>query len=158
MQKNLLILCGLLLMISFPTAQSFGQTWSAPNFHPEIGDKIVKVNGNRVYDESDFRREIRNSPRDIILGVVDYHTGQLYSLRTHLWPASYQTRLGIYIETAVDYDGVIVTGFVPDSPGLHCQCLRSETRRPRPYVGVSRNSVRVIYDGWLRNVDVDVQW
>ena len=134
MQKNLLILCGLLLMISFPTAKSFGQTWSAPNYHPEIGDRIVKVNGNYVYDESDFRYEVRNSSQNITLRVVDPRTGQYYSLRTQLWPASYQTRLGIYVRTAPNHNGVIVTGFWPNCPGMRCQYKKGE--------------ITPVHDGW----------
>ncbi len=161
MQKKLfLILSGLLLL----TAQAYGQElrpaaapamapspsvaggWSAPIYHPEIGDKIVKVNNRNIHSEAEFRRAIANSPRTIILGVIDQRTGNYYHLRTNLWSPNNQTRLGIYIRTARNYDGVIVTGFVPNCPGMHCQYMRGETRPV--YDGLSTG-------GWYYDDDDD---
>ncbi len=146
MQKKLfLILLGFVLLTSFQTAQTIGQQpayapaptapapgpspngrWSAPNYHPEIGDKIVVVNGRRIHDEAEFRRAVRNSPTRIVLGVIDKRTGDYYHLRTNLWSMDSQTRLGIYVRTARNYDGVIVTGFWSGSPGMHCQYMKGE--------------------------------
>ncbi len=184
MQKKMfLILSGLFLLISLPAAQTFGTEplpadadadavyepaatefvgggWSAPIYHPEIGDLIVSVNNQRVNCEADFRRAVRNSSSEIILGVIGQRTGDFYQLRTRLWSPYNQTRLGIYIESAGNYNGVIVTGFVPDSPGMHCQYLRGETRPVYDGLyrngGGYRNGGWFRYDGWFRNVDVDV--
>ncbi len=155
MQKKMfLLLSGLLLLISFPAAQTFGMTplpdvtgtWSAPIYHPEIGDKIVSVNNQRVHSEAEFRRAVRNSSSEIILGVIDQRTGNFYHLRTRLWSSYNQTRLGIYIETAGNHNGVIVTGFVPDSPGMHCQYMRGEITPP--------HDVWYGDGGWFYDVDV----
>ena len=193
MQKKMfLVLIGLLLLVSFPTSQTFGAEkkankphkvnvateedieeedgaqsvmafaasatdsvgggWSAPIYHPEIGDKIVSVNNQRVRSEAEFRRAVRNSSREIVLGVIDQRTGNFYHLRTMLWSPYNQTRLGIYIETSRNYNGVIVTGFVPNCPGMHCQYLRGETRPV--YDGLYRNG------GWYDDYDYDgdVYW
>ncbi len=152
MQKKLFfIVFGLLLLISYPTSSvlanptaaeltdmpkpmaaeitdtpSPNATWSAPKYHPEVGDKIVYVNGRRVRNETEFRRAIRNSPQRIELGIVDHRTHKLYHLRTNLWSPNRQTRLGIYVKTGKRYDGVIVTDFMPNSPGMRCQRLKGE--------------------------------
>ena len=100
-----------------------GRTWSSPSFHPEVGDRIIGVNGYWVRSESDFRLAVRYSPHVIYLLARDHRTGNTYYLRTHLWPASNQTRLGIYVSTARDRDGVIVTGWWSNCPGTRCQYI-----------------------------------
>ena len=151
-KKPFLIVFGLLLLISFPTSSVLADpaaaeltdkpavpmaaestdwvkpmaTWSAPKYHPEVGDKIVYVNGRRVRNETEFRRAVRNSPQRIELGIVDHRSHQLYHLRTNLWSPNRQTRLGIYVKTGKRFDGVIVTDFMPNSPGMRCQRLKGE--------------------------------
>ena len=138
MQKKLfLIMFGLIALISFPTAKSFGReggdifippvppTPSAPEYYPEVGDKIVLVNYVRVHNEDEFRREVRNSPESITLGILDHRTGKIYNLKTRLLSPNNQTRLGVYVRNTNSQDGVIITGLVSDSPIMHCKYTKT---------------------------------
>lgn len=95
-------------------------TWSRQFYQPENGDRVVRVNGKSIGNESEFRAAVKNSPSTIYLDIVDHRTGRKYRMRTNLWSRQYVTRLGLYIET--DYrGGVQITGVMPNSPAARCQ-------------------------------------
>lgn len=98
--------------------------WSAPMYHPEVGDRIISVNGSSVDDIEEWYSAVKNSSPMIYLTVVDHRTGDTYQLRTRLNSPYADSRLGIY--TAETYRrGVVVTGFMPGYPGYRCQLLKS---------------------------------
>lgn len=93
--------------------------WTGPTYRPDIGDRIIEVNGQFIDDEADFRRAVANSPQIITLTIIEHGSHRCW-LRTQLRPKGYQTRLGIYVETSSS-GGVSVTGIMPGTPGMHCQ-------------------------------------
>ena len=103
---------------------SKGDVWSAPNYHPEKGDRIIAVNEFRVNSESEFREAIRESDSEVILTVLDKRTGNRYYLMTKLLPRDSWSRLGIYV-TDSRGPGVEVTGVLSDLPGNHCRYLKN---------------------------------
>ena len=98
--------------------------WSAPNYHPEKGDRIIAVNEFRVNSESEFREAIRESDSEVILTVLDKRTGNRYYLMTRLLPQGSRSRLGIYV-TDSRGPGVEVTGVLSDLPGNRCRYLKN---------------------------------
>lgn len=96
-------------------------SWSSPMYRPERGDRIIRVNGSRIDDVSDFYSEVKSSPTMIYLDFIDHRTGSVYTMRTRLNPPYVQSRLGIYVEEYNYGRGVVVTGFLSGYPGLRCQ-------------------------------------
>lgn len=97
--------------------------WSEAKYWPEIGDRVIRVNGNTIDDEADFRASVKNSPDMIYLELVDHRTGSVYQMRTELWPEHYRTRLGLYVETD-SRGGVSVVDHMRRSPCRRCQIPR----------------------------------
>jgi len=94
--------------------------WSARKYHPEVGDRIVGVNGQRIGNMQDFIRAVKSSPTEITLRIIDHKTGSPYLLRTLLNPVNSPSRLGIEADDS-DGEGVEVQNVYADHPGNRCQ-------------------------------------
>lgn len=98
--------------------------WSDARYHPENGDRIIAVNGESIYDYSDFKSAVANSDAEILLTLRDKRSGNKYYMRTTLLPKNSRTRLGVYVSDDGG-EGVVVTGVMPNSPGNRCRYLKN---------------------------------
>ena len=94
--------------------------WSAPTYRPEVGDRIIEVNGKPVNSEAEYRRAVADSPPTITLTIIEYRNGKRAYLKTDLLPHGYKTRLGINAVTSRQ-GGVVVNIVVQGTPGTRCR-------------------------------------
>jgi hypothetical protein len=100
-----------------------GQTtikWSEPIYRPEVNDRIISVNGNKVSNLRDFVREVKGSPQLMTFQIIDNKSGKRFRLRTRLNPPTAKSRLGIVV---VDDSrpGIHVKHVRANQPGTRCQ-------------------------------------
>ena len=95
--------------------------WGEGVFHPENGDRIVGVNQWDIYNARHLYNAVLQSPSEILIRVIDQHTGRTYYLRTHLLSRDNNDRLGIVVEDSPNGNGAIITGVWAGTPGMRCQ-------------------------------------
>ncbi len=112
------------------SGESRGGTWSAPQYHPENGDRIIEVGvvnseAIRITSDKQFRSYIANANQnDVILTLIDSRTGNRYYLKTTLLPKGSSIRLGIDTQDTPQQGG-LVTGCLQKYPGAKCRYLQN---------------------------------
>lgn len=94
--------------------------WSQPIYRPEVGDRILQVNGQPIQNLNDFVRAVKNSPRTMTFVLWEARTGQTFTMRTELNPPNAQSRFGVGCANARG-GGVSVQYVMRGYPGTRCQ-------------------------------------
>lgn len=105
-----------------PPDQPGGQPlrWSRPVYRPEVGDRILEVNGQPVRNLNDYYHLVKNSPRTMTFVLWEARTGKRFLLRAQLNPPGANSRLGVGCQDASG-GGVQVTFVMQGYPGTRCQ-------------------------------------
>ncbi len=94
--------------------------WGQPVWRPEVGDRIVEVNGRTIHRQADYVQAVKNSPTTMVFRLWDAKTGKTFLMRTQLNPQGADSRFGVGAENAAE-GGVRVTYVMPGYPGTRCQ-------------------------------------
>ncbi|MBN1590720.1 MAG: caspase family protein [Pirellulales bacterium] len=94
--------------------------WSRPTYRPEVGDRIMEVNGQAIHNMNDYIRAVKNSPATMTFVLWEPRTGKSYLMRTQLNPPNADSRFGVGARNAQG-DGVRVEFLMRGYPGTRCQ-------------------------------------
>ncbi|MCA9069422.1 MAG: hypothetical protein KDA84_10885 [Planctomycetaceae bacterium] len=96
--------------------------WSQPIYRPEVGDRILQVNGQPIRNLNDFVRAVKSSPTTMTFVLWEARTGRSFTMRTQLNPQNANSRFGVGCANAQG-GGVSVQYVMSGYPGTRCQLL-----------------------------------
>ena len=102
------------------TAGQPQRRWSRPIYRPEVGDKILQINGQPIRNFDDYFRAVKSSPPTMTFVLWEARTGAEFLMRTQLNPPTAKSRFGVGGENAPE-GGVRVKFIMPGYPGTRCQ-------------------------------------
>jgi len=94
--------------------------WSRPVYRPEVGDRILEVNGRPIRNLNEYYFAVKNSPALMTFVLWEARTGKKFLLRTQLNPPNANSRSGIGCQDAPG-GGVRVAFLMQGYPGTRCQ-------------------------------------
>lgn len=94
--------------------------WSRPTYRPEVGDRIVRINGQAVRNLNDYILAVKSSPPTMTFLLWEARTGKLLLMRTQLNSPNADSRFGVGAENAPG-GGVRVKYVMRGYPGMRCQ-------------------------------------
>ncbi|HLA85473.1 MAG TPA: hypothetical protein VJL29_11820 [Thermoguttaceae bacterium] len=94
--------------------------WSRPAYRPEVGDRILEINGRAVRNFNDYHQAVKSSPPVMTFVLWEARTGKKFLFRTQLNPPGADSRFGVGGENAPG-GGVRVSFVMQGYPGTRCQ-------------------------------------
>jgi hypothetical protein len=96
--------------------------WSRPTYRPEVGDRIIEINGRPIHNLADYVQAVKSSPAAMTFLLWDARTGKTFLMQTQLNPRNSNSRFGVGAEEAPG-GGIRVKYVRQGYPGTRCQVL-----------------------------------
>ena len=69
--------------------------WSRPVYRPEVGDRIIEINGQPIRNLADYVRAVKGSPATMTFVLWEARTGKTFRMRTQLNSPNANSRFGV---------------------------------------------------------------